>query len=81
MEIGALFDWDGVVIDSSKCHEASWDLLADEVGKPLPEGHFKKGFGRKNQVIIPEILQWTEDPFASCRHTLCGRFVNAQKEC
>jgi HAD superfamily hydrolase (TIGR01509 family) len=62
MEIGALFDWDGVVIDSSKCHEASWDLLADEVGKPLPEGHFKKGFGRKNQVIIPEILQWTEDP-------------------
>jgi HAD superfamily hydrolase (TIGR01509 family) len=62
MELGALFDWDGVVIDSSKAHEQSWDLLGAEVGKPLPEGHFKKGFGRKNQVIIPEILQWTEDP-------------------
>jgi HAD superfamily hydrolase (TIGR01509 family) len=62
MEIGALFDWDGVVIDSSKAHEESWDLLGDEVGKPLPDGHFKRGFGRKNQVIIPEILQWTDDP-------------------
>ena len=61
MKLGALFDWDGVVIDSSKAHEESWDLLGDEVGKPLPEGHFKKGFGRKNQVIIPEILGWTED--------------------
>ena len=61
MEIGALFDWDGVVIDSSKAHEVSWDLLAAEVGKPLPAGHFKKGFGRKNQEIIPGILQWTND--------------------
>ena len=61
MKLGALFDWDGVVIDSSKAHEESWDLLGEEVGKPLPEGHFKKGFGRKNQVIIPEILGWTED--------------------
>ena len=61
MELGALFDWDGVVIDSSKAHEVSWNLLAEEVGKPLPEGHFEKSFGRKNQMIIPEILQWTND--------------------
>ena len=61
MKLGALFDWDGVVIDSSRAHEESWDLLGEEVGKPLPEGHFKKGFGRKNQVIIPEILGWTTD--------------------
>jgi len=61
MELGALFDWDGVVIDSSKAHEKSWDLLAAEVGKPLPEGHFKKGFGRKNQEIIPDLLQWSKD--------------------
>ena len=62
MKLGALFDWDGVVIDSSKAHEESWDMLGAEENKPLPEGHFKKGFGRKNQVIIPEILGWTEDP-------------------
>lgn len=62
MQFGALFDWDGVVIDSSRCHQESWDLLAGEEGKSLPEGHFKKGFGRKNQVIIPEILEWSKDP-------------------
>lgn len=58
----ALFDWDGVVIDSSALHEKSWDLLAAETGLVLPPGHFKKGFGRKNQVIIPDILGWTNDP-------------------
>ncbi|MCB1121472.1 MAG: HAD family phosphatase [Verrucomicrobiae bacterium] len=62
MDCGAIFDWDGVVIDSSRCHEKSWDLLAEEEGRILPEGHFKKGFGRKNQVIIPDILGWTRDP-------------------
>ena len=59
---GAIFDWDGVVIDSSRQHEESWDRLAAEVGKPLPEGHFKAGFGRKNEFIIPNILHWTSDP-------------------
>jgi beta-phosphoglucomutase family hydrolase len=60
--IGAIFDWDGVVIDSSVQHERSWELLSDEIGKALPPGHFKKGFGKKNQLIIPEILGWSHDP-------------------
>src|SRR5271166_5933683 len=59
---GAVFDWDGVIIDSSRQHEESWDRLAAEIGKPLPEGHFKAGFGRKNEFIIPNILKWTDDP-------------------
>jgi HAD superfamily hydrolase (TIGR01509 family) len=58
---GALFDWDGVVIDSSTSHEESWERLAKEVHLPLPEGHFKKGFGRKNEFIIPHLLEWTND--------------------
>lgn len=62
MKIGALFDWDGVVIDSSDQHERSWEMLARETGRPLPPDHFKRGFGMKNQVIIPDILEWTEDP-------------------
>lgn len=60
--IGAIFDWDGVVIDSSAQHEKSWELLAAETGKVLPPGHFKKGFGKKNQLIIPEVLAWSNDP-------------------
>ena len=58
---GALFDWDGVVIDSSAQHEKSWEMLAREIGRPLPEDHFLRGFGMKNEVIIPDILQWTSD--------------------
>jgi HAD superfamily hydrolase (TIGR01509 family) len=59
---GAIFDWDGVIIDSSRQHEESWDRLATEVALALPEGHFKAGFGRKNEFIIPNILKWESDP-------------------
>jgi len=67
---GALFDWDGVVIDSSRQHEESWELLANEIGKPLPPDHFVRGFGMKNQVIIPGILKWTDDPGEIHRYSL-----------
>ncbi len=59
---GALFDWDGVIIDSSRHHERSWELLAEEEHLPLPENHFVLGFGRKNQIIIPEIYKWSKNP-------------------
>ncbi|MDZ4788208.1 MAG: HAD family phosphatase [Blastochloris sp.] len=58
----ALFDWDGVIIDSSERHEESWELLAQEEGLVLPADHFIKGFGMKNTFIIPELLQWTQEP-------------------
>jgi beta-phosphoglucomutase family hydrolase len=59
---GAVFDWDGVIINSAAHHEASWERLAKECGKALPENHFKRGFGMKNEVIIPELLGWTTVP-------------------
>ncbi|MGJ3243702.1 MAG: HAD family hydrolase [Opitutales bacterium] len=62
MNRAVLWDWDGVVIDSSRQHELSWERLARELDKALPEGHFKRGFGKKNEVIIPEILAWATDP-------------------
>jgi HAD superfamily hydrolase (TIGR01509 family) len=61
MNLGALFDWDGVIIDSSAQHLESWELLSKEIGKPMPADHFLRGFGMKNQVIIPRILEWTND--------------------
>ena len=60
-ELGVLFDWDGVVIDSSKQHEESWERLAAEEGRSLPADHFKRGFGMKNERIIPELLAWSQD--------------------
>jgi len=61
MNLGALFDWDGVVIDSSAQHEEAWRRLADEIGKPMTGDQFARGFGMTNRVIIPDILGWTSD--------------------
>lgn len=52
-DVGFIFDWDGVVIDSHAQHEESWKLLFDELGRSMPEGFFKKTFGMRNQQIIP----------------------------
>jgi HAD superfamily hydrolase (TIGR01509 family) len=62
MLIGALFDWDGVIIDSARQHAESWERLAAEEGRVLPENHFRLGFGMKNERIIPDLLGWTNDP-------------------
>lgn len=59
---GAIFDWDGVVIHSAQLHLESWEALAKELEKDLPEDHFQKGFGKRNETIIPKILGWTVDP-------------------
>jgi beta-phosphoglucomutase family hydrolase len=56
-----IFDWDGVVVDSSAHHERSWEILAAKRGLPLPPDHFKRGFGKKNNVIIPD-LGWATAP-------------------
>ncbi len=57
----AVFDWDGVVIDSSVAHERSWEALAAEEKYSLPTDHFKRGFGKRNELIIPDILGWAND--------------------
>ncbi len=57
----AIFDWDGVIIDSSRQHERSWEMLAAEERRSLPVDHFKRSFGMKNETIIPELLGWTRD--------------------
>ncbi len=61
-ELGVIFDWDGVIVDSSRAHETAWELLAAETSRPLPEGHFKASFGQKNEAIIPTILGWDVSP-------------------
>lgn len=58
----AIFDWDGVVVDSSAAHERSWQLLAEAEGLPLAPDSFLRGFGKRNEVIIPEIHGWATEP-------------------
>jgi HAD superfamily hydrolase (TIGR01509 family) len=61
MQFGALFDWDGVIIDSSAQHKKSWERIAQEENLPIFEGHFEKGFGMRNEQVIPHVLNWTND--------------------
>ena len=58
--LGTIFDWDGVVVNSSSIHLTSWERLAEELNFKLPSNHFERGFGKRNETIIPEILKWTE---------------------
>jgi beta-phosphoglucomutase family hydrolase len=58
----AIFDWDGVIVDSSRAHELSWEQLAHLENRVLPPDHFKRSFGMRNEQIFPDILRWTTDP-------------------
>ncbi|CAN5433867.1 beta-phosphoglucomutase [soil metagenome] len=58
---GAIFDWDGVVIDSGRLHARSWQLLADELGRTLTPDSFIRGFGMKSDRIVEQIHGWAKE--------------------
>jgi beta-phosphoglucomutase family hydrolase len=66
---GAIFDWDGVIIDSAKLHEQSWHCLAAELGKSIAPESFIRGFGMKSARIIEEIHGWAQEPLEVARLT------------
>ncbi len=59
---GAIFDWDGVIIDSASLHEQSWRRLAAELGKSMAPDSFVRGFGMKSAQIIQQIHHWASEP-------------------
>ena len=66
---GAIFDWDGVIIDSAKLHEQSWHRLAHELGTEITPGSFVRGFGMKSAQIIEQIHHWATAPDEIARLT------------
>lgn len=66
---GAIFDWDGVIIDSAALHEQSWQQLARELGRTIAPESFRRGFGMKSARIIEEIHGWSNDPEEIARLT------------
>ncbi len=66
---GAIFDWDGVIIDSAQLHEQSWKHLAAELGTSIASGSFIRGFGMKSARIIEEIHRWAKEPAEIARLT------------
>jgi beta-phosphoglucomutase len=49
---GAIFDMDGVLVDSYWAHFASWKQLAQELGRTLSEEEFAQTFGRTSREIL-----------------------------
>lgn len=56
MRRAALFDLDGVVVDSSQFHYESWVKLGEEVGFVMTHDFFLKTFGQRNDTIIRQLV-------------------------
>ena len=57
-----IFDMDGVLIDSFRCHFESWRRVAAEHGRVYTESQFVAGFGRTSREVIAE--QWGGEPLS-----------------
>ena len=66
---GAIFDWDGVIIDSGGLHEESWRRLAQEIGKTIAPDSFVRGFGMKSEQVIASVHGWSQDAWEILRLT------------
>lgn len=56
--VGAIFDLDGIIIDSHDQHHRSWLILAEELGKTITDEQFKTSFGMRNETCIPDVFGW-----------------------
>ena len=48
----AIFDVDGVLVDSYAAHFESWKRLGKETGVTLTEEQFAESFGRRSREVI-----------------------------
>jgi len=84
MSRAALFDLDGVIVDSSQFHYESWVKLGEEVGFVMTPEFFRKTFGQRNDAIIKQLVpnatdeqiaKWGERKEALYREVARGRLV------
>lgn len=52
----AIWDMDGVMVDSAELHFKAWQRLMHELGRSLSYDEFVLTFGRKNADILRELL-------------------------
>jgi beta-phosphoglucomutase len=67
LQLAAIFDVDGVLVDSSEAHYQSWRRLGEEVGSGFPRDLFDRTFGMHNNQIIPMWLGSDADVEALAR--------------
>ncbi|GIW42384.1 MAG: phosphatase [Candidatus Binatia bacterium] len=51
-DAAALFDIDGVLVDSAEAHRRAWERLGEEIGRPFGEELFRRTFGQRNDSIL-----------------------------
>jgi len=55
-QMGAIFDLDGVLVDTGWAHRQSWYDLAEKEGFSMTDEFFYRTFGMQNYQIIPMLL-------------------------
>ncbi len=58
MNLGTIFDMDGVLVDSYHAHARSWQVMASEQGLAMTGAQFDATFGRTSREIIAAL--WPE---------------------
>lgn len=54
--MAVLWDMDGVIVDTAPYHFAAWQQVFEKRGVKFTRAEFKRSFGRRNDSIIPDIL-------------------------
>jgi HAD superfamily hydrolase (TIGR01509 family) len=54
--IAALWDMDGVLVESAPFHFVAWQRVWAEMGLTISEADFRKNFGQRNDTIIRDML-------------------------
>ena len=60
--LAAIFDMDGVLIDSQEAHYQSWLAVADQTGRTMTREEFVHTFGHTSRQVIAEV--WPERGFS-----------------
>ncbi|KAH7550268.1 hypothetical protein JRO89_XS13G0163400 [Xanthoceras sorbifolium] len=70
--LGAIFEWEGVIIeDNTEIEKQAWLTVAEEEGKsPPPAFILRRIEGMKNEQAISEVLCWSRDPAVLRRMSL-----------
>lgn len=64
MPLGAIFDMDGVLVDSNEAHFQAFRRIGAELGRQFSDAELQQTFGMHNNQIFPLLLQ---EPLAPAR--------------
>ncbi len=57
MQLGAIFDMDGVLVDSSDSHFRAFRRIGADLGRQFSDAELQQTFGMHNNQIFPLLLQ------------------------